>query len=127
MHSVLLRQLTTLMLTVTLVFGGFPPLAMAELIGTETLLELQDRRQQLERVEGFLARDDVRQQLEARGVDPADARVRVAGLSDAELAQLARHMDELPAAGNVLAVLGVVLVVLIVLDILGVTNVFTRL
>lgn len=126
MHSTVLRRLTALMLSVALVFGGVQPFAMAELIGTETLLEHQERRQHLKRVDGFLARDDVRRQLESLGVDPADARLRVAGLSDAELAQLAQHMDEQPV-GGVLAVLGVVLVVLIVLDMLGVTNVFTRL
>lgn len=126
MHSTILRRLTVLMLTAALVFGTVPPFAMAELIGTETLLEQQDRGRHLERVDGFLARDDVRRQLESLGVDPADARLRVAGLSDAELARLAQHMDEQPA-GGALAVLGVVLVVLIVLEILGVTNVFTRL
>ncbi len=126
MHSTFLRRLTTLMLTMSLVFGSLPPFAVAELIGTETLLEQQDRGRHLDRVEDFLARDVVRQQLEALGVDPADARLRVAGLSDAELAQLAQHMDEQPA-GGVLAVLGVVLVVLIVLEILGATNVFSRL
>lgn len=126
MHSTVLRRLTALMLSVALVFGGVPPFAMAELIGTETLLEQQDRGRHLEQIERFLARDDVRRQLESLGVDPADARMRVAGLSDAELAQLAQHMDEQPA-GGALAVLGVVLVVLIVLEMLGVTNVFTRL
>lgn len=126
MHSVFPRRLITLVLTMTLVFGGAPPFAMAELIGTETLLEQQDRDRHLEQVDGFLARDEVRRQLESLGVDPADARLRVAGLSDAELARLAQHLDEQPA-GGVLAVLGVVLVVLIVLEILGATNVFSRL
>ncbi|MDX1607569.1 MAG: PA2779 family protein [Candidatus Competibacterales bacterium] len=126
MRSPILRRFVTLLLTLALVLGTAPPFALAELIGTETLLEQQARQQDLDRVERFLARDEVRRQLESLGVDPADARLRVAGLSDAELARLAQAMDQQPA-GGVLAVLGVVLVVLMVLEMLGVTNVFTRL
>jgi hypothetical protein len=73
-----------------------------------------------------LARDDVQQQLIARGVNPADARQRVAALSDSELADLQQHMDEMPAGSGALAVVGVVAIVLLVLDLAGVLNIFNR-
>lgn len=73
-----------------------------------------------------LARDDVQQQLIARGVDPADARQRVASLSDRELADLQQHMDEMPAGSGALAVVGVVAIVLLVLDLAGVLTIFNR-
>ena len=83
--------------------------------------------QHLDNVQTFLAREDVRQNLETLGVDPQVAKERAAQLSPAELAELSAEIDELPEAGGVLAVLGVVLVVLIVLEVLGVTNIFTKL
>jgi hypothetical protein len=49
----------------------------------------------------------------------------VAQLSDAELAYLNGEIDQLPAGGNVVAVIGVVFIVLLILDLVGVTNVFT--
>jgi hypothetical protein len=64
----------------------------------------------------------------ALGVDPAEARARVAALTDDELAQVAGRLDALPAGGDGLGVvLGVGLVVFLVLlvtDILGYTRVF---
>jgi hypothetical protein len=86
---------------------------------------MSDRADAVARINQTLMRDDVRVQLEALGVNPRDALERVDALTSAELAQLQSHLDDLPAGGDVLAVLGVVLVVLLVLELLGVTNVFT--
>jgi hypothetical protein len=73
-----------------------------------------------------MARDDVQQQLIARGVNPAEARQRVASLSDSELAELQQRMDQLPAGSGALAVVGVVAIVLLVLDLAGILHVFNR-
>ena len=62
------------------------------------------------------------------GVNPADAKARVASLTDDEAAQLASKIDNLPAGGDgVGALIGALLIIFIVLlitDILGVTHVF---
>ncbi len=58
------------------------------------------------------------------GVDPADAQARLSALSDAELASLSAHLDDLPAGGDILALIGAVFIVLLILDLTGVTNVF---
>lgn len=81
----------------------------------------------LDNVQTFLAREDVRQNLEALGVDPNSAAERAAQLSPAELAQLSGDIENLPAAGGVLEVLGILLVVLLVLELVGVTDIFNNL
>jgi hypothetical protein len=58
-------------------------------------------------------------------VSPAEVNARVAALSDAEAAELAARIDELPAGG--VSILGAALIVFLVLlltDILGYTKVF---
>jgi hypothetical protein len=61
-----------------------------------------------ERVAAMLARPEVQAQLQANGVDAAEAGARVAALSDEEAAQLAAHMNELPSGGNPAALAGIV-------------------
>ena len=73
---------------------------------------------------GILDRDEVRTQLEARGVNPADVKARVAAMTDEEAAQLAAQIDSLPAGGDVLGVILTVFIVLLITDILGFTKIF---
>lgn len=81
-----------------------------------------------ETVGAFLARDDVKQELQAMGVDPAEAQARVASLSDAEAASLAQTIDEAPAGQGALgAIIGagvLIFIVLLITDLLGFTSVF---
>lgn len=110
-----LRRFVALLLIVSLTL---PLPLQAGMIGTGDLL-------QRERIHEFLDRADVQGQLLARGVDPQDAKARVAALTDAEAAELAARIDELPAGG--IGILGAILVVFLVLlltDILGLTKVF---
>ena len=80
----------------------------------------------IDRINGVLAQDSVRQQMVALGVDPLDAQARVAALTDSELQTLDRQIGELPAGGDVLAVIGVVFVVLLILELVGVINIFKK-
>jgi hypothetical protein len=78
-----------------------------------------------DRIAAVLEREDVRAQLAARGVSREQAQARVAALSDAEAAELAARIDELPAGGiDVLGVALVVFLVLLLTDILGYTKIF---
>jgi hypothetical protein len=81
-----------------------------------------------EKVMSFLERQDVRQRMQALGVDPAEAEARVAAMSDAEVAELAGKLDQAKAGeGPLGAVVGAVVFVFIVLlitDILCLTDVF---
>jgi hypothetical protein len=103
--------------------------ANAAMVTTEQLVGAdagQVREARVAQVQGFLARADVKQQLEAWGVAPDQADARVAKLSDSELQQLAMNIDQQPAGGDVLIILGVVFLILIVLELVGVTHIFSR-
>ena len=101
------------------------PAANAAVIDTQTLLAVESESPQA--VLAFLARQDVREQMVALGVDPDDAADRVALLTDQELVELQSRIGELPAGSSALAVLGAVFLVLIVLELVGVTNIFSKL
>ena len=106
---------------------GSPLVAHAELIGTLQAVEAGNRAQDLAAVNATLARDDVRAQFAALGVDPAQVDARVAALTDAELQQLSRQMADLPAgADSVLAVIGIVFLVLLILELVGVIDIFKK-
>ncbi len=75
-------------------------------------------------LDALLARDDVRAQFEALGVDPAQARERVQALDDQQVRELAARLDQMPAGAGVLGVIFAIFVILLVTDILGLTKVF---
>jgi hypothetical protein len=108
------------------VFGLAVSSAQAATVSTQMQLSAAQGRDLRDQVLQALTRDDVRQQLIARGVDPAAARERVASLSDSELADMHKQIDQLPAGSGALAVVGVVAIVLLVLDLAGVLHIFRR-
>ena len=75
-------------------------------------------------VTGFLEREEVRAQLQASGVSPADVKARVAAMTNDEVSQLAGQIETLPAGGDVLGILLTVFIVLLITDILGFTKIF---
>lgn len=114
-------------LIVALTAASAPQAVTAAPVDTGTLLQQESAEAHIFQVRGALARDDVQRAMIALGVDPAAAHERVASLTPAELAMLEGELEELPAGGDLLAVIGVVFVVLIILELTGVTNVFTKL
>lgn len=98
----------------------------AEMIGTDRMLTQEMRATHLTQVQAFMARDDVRIQLQAQGVDPAMASQRVAALTDSELQRLAQNIQDMPAGGDVLGVILVVLLILVLLELLGAIDIFPR-
>jgi hypothetical protein len=91
-----LRRLIARFLIVTTTSALATPQAHAATISTEAAV-VPDR----ERILVLLDRPDVGRQLEAYGVKPADAKARIAALTDAEVAQLAAGIDSAPAGGFV--------------------------
>lgn len=103
--------------------------AKAQMVDTNTVIAVQQEEANRERVVAFLGREDVQKVMVQQGVDTAEAQLRVASLSPAELAKMANSMDQLPAGGDggAGAVVGAVLfvfVVLLITDLLGLTHVF---
>lgn len=113
-------------LTALTLVGTWPYAAMAAPVGTSAVLQEQASEAPRARVLDSLARLDVERAMISLGVDPAEARERVASLSPAELAQIEQQLDQLPAGGDFFAVVGVVFVVLIILELTGVINIFTK-
>jgi hypothetical protein len=100
------------------------PAAHAAVVGTEAVVAAQHAEQQRSRLQDLLSRDDVKQRLQAAGVDPQQAAARVDALTDNEVAALASKIDEMPAGGDTLGVVVFIFVVLLITDILGFTDIF---
>ena len=114
--------------------GSMPAMATPSavvdgLVTTEQAMKAGQASADRERIAELLNRDDVRNQLIAQGVDPAEVEQRVAALSDEEVRQMNERLDSLPAGSNaVVGALFAVFVILLVTDLLGLTDVypFTR-
>jgi hypothetical protein len=104
---------------------GTPLPAHAGIVGSEQLLQSERHTVNREQLQQWMARDDVRQQLQSLGVDAQQATERINALTEQELQELAQNMDADPAGGSVIGVIGIVFVVLLILELVGVTNIFT--
>ena len=118
-----LRRFLAASLIVSIAAAGMP--AQAGMLPTESALGKSAAR---ERIATLLERRDVRTQLEAYGVNPADVQARIAALTDNEAAQLAARLGDMPAGADagasLIGALLVIFIVLLITDILGVTKVF---
>jgi hypothetical protein len=122
-----LGRAVALTMAVVLLVTSLPlGVAQAVLISTDEVIG--DAQGGRGKVNAFLQRQDVRSQMVALGVDPAEAEARVASLSDREVGQIAGQIDRLPAGQGVLvALVGaavLVFLVLLVTDLLGLTHIF---
>ena len=103
--------------------------ARAAMVTTDQVVERTASAADRVRVMDFMAREDVREQMRQLGIDPDEAVSRAAALSDAEVQEIAGHLDQLPAGegavGILIAALVILFVLLIITDILGITNAFT--
>lgn len=105
---------------------GSPVVATAGIIDTQSVIEAGQRDADLVTIRSGLDRSDVRQQFTALGVDPAVVDIRLAALTDTEIAALADRMEQMPAGGDVLAVIGIVFIVLVILELVGVIDIFKK-
>ena len=120
------RKAITYLLVLSLVTLVLPPpQAWAGMVSTEQALRADRLQQQRAQVLSLLDRSQVQEQLVKWGVDPVQAKARVARLSDDQLASVAHRMDGLKAGGGDLIGAAVfIFVLLLVTDILGFTDVF---
>lgn len=122
------KRVLSIVVAASIGWAGFIHTAQAALIGTEQVAASQGVRSAESSRALLLAtldRTDVAAALTERGVDPDQARERVAALTDAEAARLAEQIDSAPAgADGVLGTIVFIFVLLLVTDILGLTKVF---
>lgn len=105
---------------------GSPLVAQAGIVTTLQAVQASTRSQDEATVNAALAREDVRAQFAALGVEPAQVESRVAALTDSELRTLATQMSDMPAGADALAVIGIVFLVLLILEAVGVIDVFKK-
>lgn len=101
----------------------------AAMIGTETIVAGESAGTSArERLVSFFERRDVQRELEAQGIDPAEAFIRIDNLTDEEVEHVAGKLDQLPAGestlGTILGAVIIVFVILLITDILGYTDIF---
>jgi hypothetical protein len=96
----------------------------AAMVGTAQVLAAEQGRLDRDKLASLLEREDLQRQLSALGVDVQHAKARVAGLTDAEVAQLNQRIAELPAGGDALGVILLILIIFIITDALGATDIF---
>jgi hypothetical protein len=75
------------------------PSARAEIVDTDALAVSSQAELDRAKVQSFLDRANVKERLQAMGVNGLVARDRVASLSEAEVHALAERIDTLPAGG----------------------------
>ena len=102
--------------------------AKAGIIGTEAAINSLQAENSRARVTAFLDRQEVQEAFIEKGIDPSQAKDRIASLTDQEITQICKTLDQLPAGGDGLGtVVGAIVLIFLVLlltDILGFTNVF---
>lgn len=97
------------------------PAQAAPMLSTDSAIEISAERAE---VMTFLDRADVVSAMQSQGLDPAQARARVAALSDDEVHALKGKIGDLPAGGDVLGLIFLVFIILLITDIVGLTKVF---
>lgn len=87
------------LLIVALFAAPFTP-AMAAMIGTDQALAPTTSLSHRSTVLAMLERSEVATQLQSQGIDPANAKARVATMTDGEVASLAGQINALPAGAG---------------------------
>ena len=122
----LLQRTLVHVLALSILSLSSPVVVQAQIIGTLEAIESQQRTRDLETVSSALAREEVREQMAALGVDAQQIDTRLAALTDSELRQLAGEIESMPAGGDALAVIGIVFLVLLILEAVGVIDIFKK-
>lgn len=124
MNSRFMRMTSRLLIASVLGLGLPLQSSYAGLVGTDKVAVSAQSQSERERIRSFLDREDVRNELQAQGVDVNTAKARVDALTDEEVQKVAGKLDKMPAGGEIIGILFTIFIVLLVTDILGFTKVF---
>lgn len=103
------------MLALAMVPGSLG-VARAGMISTQQAVTELNLAAERQKISDYMSRADVQAQLVGFGVDPANASVRLASLSDHEVQNLAKQIEASTAgAGPIYGILSLVLVVLLII------------
>ena len=104
--------------SVAILDAPFTAYAAGGMITTSAAVAELSRSQAQDKLDEFLSREDVSNELLARGVEPKEVSMRLASLSDHELRQLAGQAERGQYGGEVIT-LGTVLLVVLILVLIG--------
>jgi len=106
----------------------FATAARAEMVSTDAAVSKYAAHADRSFLLSEIRKDDVRREIIAAGVDPAEAEARLRAMSDEEVALLVRQIEDGSAGGDavgsVVGALVTVFIILLVTDLLCLTNVF---
>ena len=122
-------KLTAILLALQMLMLSGPIQAVwAAMVNTEEIVYSDQALLAQERLNHYLAREDIIALLESRGIDPMEVKARVNSLSAAELERIADMLDLLPAGGGAfetfIILIFLVFLILLFTDIAGYTDVF---
>jgi hypothetical protein len=123
---IFVKRFFSAFLAASILFTGSIQTVQAAMISAEQVAEstvTNEGNQNRTLIVAALSREDVQAALIARGIDPAQAKDRVAALSDEEASMVASQLDTAPAGGIIGAIV-LVFLVLLLTDILGFTKIF---
>lgn len=115
------RFASAIAVTATLFFGMGQ--ATAGVYSSDQVIATQQHHYNKQQVLSFVETDEVQAKLTALGVSPADAKLRIASMTNAELEVFNNQLNEMPS-GGVVGTIVTVLVVIAVLDLMGITDVY---
>ncbi|SNY49808.1 hypothetical protein SAMN06297280_1550 [Arsukibacterium tuosuense] len=97
--------------------------ATAGVYSSDQVIADQQHQYNKQQVLAFVDNAEVQNKLVELGVSPADAKLRIASMTNAELEAFNSQLNEMPS-GGVVGTIVTVLVVVAVLDLMGITNVY---
>ncbi len=69
-------------------------------------------------------RDWIQAELVKGGISPAESALRVSSMSDNQVMQIHKRMDEMPAGAGAAGTIVLIFAILVVTDLMGVTDIF---
>ena len=112
---------TAMLIIGTFTFGASQ--ATAGAYSSDQVIADQQHHYNKQQVLSFVDDAQVQNKLIELGVSPADAKLRIASMTNAELEAFNSQLNEMPS-GGVVGTIVTVLVVVAVLDLMGITNVY---
>jgi hypothetical protein len=111
-----LKKLMQCLLVLAAVMAVSLP-SQAAMVGTA---QLQSNQVAIDFGSITVKRDWIKEQLVVGGVEAADAALRVAAMTDAQVLKIHQRIDQEPAGGNVLII---IFLVLVITELMGVTDI----
>jgi hypothetical protein len=126
MKTVKFRQALTLGLMVQMIAAtNLATAAQAEMISTGSAIAALAAETDRQTLLTEISRDDVRAELVALGIDPAEAEARLNAMTDDEVAATLRQIDDGTAGADLIGTLGTIFLILLLTDLLCLTNLFS--